>query len=117
MSKVHKVVSGDTLGGISIRYLGSFQKWHSIVTANPQLVGRKTAIDGSPLIFPGDVLIIPLKESEGKGIVSTIEIADGEQDVAIVIGGKRFVGFTGYELNLSFDSLDTFSFSAPTIPS
>lgn len=113
MSKVHKVVSGDTLGAISIRYLGSFQKWHSIVTANPQLVGRKTAIDGSPLIFPGDVLIIPIKESEGKGIVSTIEIADGEQDVAIVIGGKKFVGFTGYELNLSFDSLDTFSFSAP----
>ncbi len=113
MSKVHNVVSGDTLGAISIKYLGSFQKWHSIVIANPQLVGRKTAIDGSPLIFPGDKLIIPYENIGIKKTVSTIEVADGEQDVAIVIDGKKFVGFTGYELNLSFDSLDTFSFSAP----
>lgn len=113
MSKVHKVVSGDTLGAISVKYLGSFQQWHNIVTANPQLTGRKTAIDGSPLIYPGDMLIIPVKETEIKGPPDTVEIADGEQDVSIVIGGRRFVGFTGYELNLSFDSLDTFSFSAP----
>lgn len=113
MSKVHKVVSGDTLGAIAIKYLGSFNKWHDIVLANPQLTGRKTAIDGSPLIFPDDVLVIPVKEKTPVGVRTTIEVADGEQDVAIVIGGKKFVGFTGYELNLSFDSFDTFSFSAP----
>ena len=113
MSKVHKVVSGDTLGAIAIKYLGSFNKWHDIVLANPQLTGRKTAIDGSPLIFPGDILVVPVKEKMQGGVTTTVEVADGEQDVAIVIGGKKFVGFTGYELNLSFDSLDTFSFSAP----
>ena len=102
MSKVHKVVSGDTLGAIAIKYLGSFNKWYDIVLASPQLTGRKT-----------DILIIPVKEKKAAGVKTTIEVADGEQDVAIVIGGKKFVGFTGYELNLSFDSLDTFSFSAP----
>ena len=104
MSKVHKVVSGDTLGAIAIKYLGSFNKWHDIVLANPQLTGRKTAIDGSPLIFPGDILVVPVKEKMPGGVTTTVEVADGEQDVAIVIGGKKFVGFTGYELNLSFDS-------------
>lgn len=114
MSKVHKVVSGDTLGAISIKYLGEFRRWHEIVSANPQLTGRKTAVDGSPLIFPGDMLIIPSDEPMvNPAVTKKIEVADGEQDVAIVIDGKKFVGFTGYELNLSFDSLDTFSFSAP----
>lgn len=68
MSKVHKVVSGDTLGAIAIKYLGSFNKWHDIVLANPQLTGRKTAIDGSPLIFPDDILVIPVKEKYRQGL-------------------------------------------------
>ena len=57
----HTVVSGDTLGAISVRYLGTFSRWHEIVAANPQLNGRRPAIDGSPLIYPGDVLTIPEK--------------------------------------------------------
>lgn len=114
MSKVHKVVSGDTLGGIAVKYLGSFSRWKDIVSVNAQLTGRRTASDGSPLIYPDDVLIIPVDELEIKNIpAKKIEVADGEQDVAIVIDGKKFVGFTGYELNLSYDSFDTFSFSAP----
>ena len=59
MSKTHTVKSGDTLGKISIQYYGRLTKWNDIVKANPQLAGRKTAPDGSPLIFAGDVLLIP----------------------------------------------------------
>jgi prophage tail gpP-like protein len=116
MSKSHSVVSGDTLGAISIRYFGTFSKWTKIVSANPQLSSRKKASDGSPIIRPGDVLVIP---DEDKSAVpsspqtKTISLSNKEQDVSIVIDGYKFLGFTGYELTLNYDSFDTFSFSAP----
>lgn len=116
MSKVHRVVSGDTLGSISIRYLGTSGKWQKIVDTNPQLIGRKTASDGSPLIFPGDTLIIPEEKTETQSSAKTalaVPLSGSEQDVSIIIDGKKFTGFTGYEINLSYDSFDTFSFSAP----
>jgi prophage tail gpP-like protein len=116
MSKVHNVVSGDTLGAISIRYLGTFNKWKKIVDSNPQLSERRKASDGSPLIYPGDKLVIP--EDKTEKVVSpqtakTITVANGAQDVSLIIDGKKFTGFTGYEINLNYDSFDTFSFSAP----
>jgi len=116
MSKSHRVTSGDTLGGISVRYLGSASKWRSIVAANPQLSGRRTAADGSPLIFADDVLAIPDEDKAAKPPApqtKTIELSDNEGDISIVIDGYKFLGFTGYELNLNYDSFDSFSFSAP----
>jgi len=116
MSKNHTVVSGDTLGAISIRYFGTFSKWRKIAETNPQLTGRKTAVDGSPLIFPGDILIIPEDITEkisSPQTANTIALSDNEQDVSIVIDGNKFTGFTGYEINLKCDSFDDFSFSAP----
>jgi prophage tail gpP-like protein len=116
MSKVHNVVSGDTLGAISIRYLGTSGKWKKIVDNNPQLSGRRKASDGSPLIYPGDKLVIPEDKTEkpvSPTTAKTITVANGEQDVSIIIDGKKFTGFTGYEINLAYDSFDTFSFSAP----
>ena len=116
MSKTHKVVSGDTLGSIAVRYLGSWGQWIKVRDANPQLAGRKSAPDGSPLIFPGDTLIIPSDATSGAASVTpkkTIVLSDGERDVSIVIDGKEFTGFTGYDINLAFDSFDTFSFTAP----
>ena len=116
MSRQHTVVSGDTLGAISIRYLGTFSKWRKIIEVNPQLTGRRTAVDGSPLIFPGDVLIIPEEITErpvSPQTAQTVALSDNEQDVSIIIDDKKFTGFTAYEINLSCDSFDTFSFSAP----
>jgi prophage tail gpP-like protein len=117
MSKTHTVASGDTLGAISTRHLGTFTKWPKIVDANPQLSGRKTASDGSPLIYPGDVLIIPEDKNEkpvSPQTAQTVALSKNkEQDVSIIIDGKKFTGFTSYEVNLSFDSLDSFSFQAP----
>jgi prophage tail gpP-like protein len=116
MSKTHNVVSGDTLGSIAVRYLGSWGQWIKIRDTNPQLAGRKTASDGSPLLFPGDALIIPFDETSSAASAApkkTIALSDSERDVSIVIDGKEFTGFTGYDINLSFDSFDTFSFTAP----
>ena len=64
MSKVHTVTSGDLLWKISVKYYGVPGKWPDIAKANPQLKGRKTASDGSPIIKVGDVLIIPDTQEE-----------------------------------------------------
>jgi len=116
MSKSHKVISGETLGGISVKYFGTASKWRSVVAANPQLSGRKTAADGSPLIFTDDILAIPDEEkTESAPAPQTkkIELSDSEGDMSIIVDGYKFLGFTGYELNLKYDSFDDFSFSAP----
>jgi prophage tail gpP-like protein len=42
-----------------------------------------------------------------------VALSDTEADVSIVIDGYKFLGFTGYELTLAYDTFDTFSFSAP----
>jgi prophage tail gpP-like protein len=116
MSRSHKVEPGDTLGAISVKYLGGFSKWKKIVTANPQLSGRRAAADGSPLIYAGDILAIP---DEDKSAIppapqtKAVELSAAERDISIVIDGYKFLGFTGYELNLSYDSFDSFSFTAP----
>jgi prophage tail gpP-like protein len=121
MSRTHNVRQGDTLGSISIRYLGASGKWAKITAANPQLSNRKKSADGSPFIYPGDTLIIPEDQTgirpSSTAAKTPIVLSDKEQDVSIVIDGKKFTGFTGYALNLSYDSFDTFSFSAPYDPS
>jgi len=115
MSRVHKVAAGDTLGAIAARHLGSSAKWGKIASANPQLASRGRAADGSPIIHPGDALIIPANEAArpAGAQAKTVALSGGERDVAIKIDGKKFTGFTSYELTLAYDSLDTFSASAP----
>ncbi|MDR1251117.1 MAG: LysM peptidoglycan-binding domain-containing protein [Treponema sp.] len=117
MSRVHRVRQGDTLSSIAVRYLGTSSKWPKITGSNPQLANRKKAVDGSPLIYAGDDLIIPEDETAARPAavqtIETIALSDDEQDVSIKIDGKEYTGFTGYELNLNYDSFDTFSFSAP----
>ena len=116
MSRVHKVSRGDTLGSLAVHYLGAFSKWPKITAVNPQLASRRKAIDGSPLIFIGDDLIIPedyIEEEQSSIQTEMIVLSDSEQDITIKIDGKKFTGFTGYDLTLSYDSFDTFSFSAP----
>jgi prophage tail gpP-like protein len=117
MSKSYTVKQGDTLAAISSNQLGTAAKWKEIVNSNPQLSSRKTAVDGSPYIFSGDVLVIPTDESAEKSYAAqpkkTIKLTNGDDDISIIIGGNKFTGFTSYEFNLSYDSFDTFSFSAP----
>ena len=121
MSKAHNVQSGDTLGSIAIKYLGSSAKWEKISGANPQLAGRKKAVDGSPLIYPGDTLVIPVDQTESRpsnaATKKPIVLSDKDQDISIIIDGKKFTAFTSYSINLSYDSFDTFSFTTPYDPS
>ena len=118
MSKTHTVKSGDTLGKISVQYYGRFTKWNDIVKANPQLTGRKTASDGSPFIYPGDVLLIPEEKAAPKPSApvqakQTIVLDENaKKDLALYIDGVKFTGFTGYTVTSAVDTFDAFSFSS-----
>lgn len=118
MPKVHTVASGDLLWKISVKYYGIPEKWPDIVNANPQLKGRKTASDGSPIIRIGDNLIIPdtLEPKENKAPIQakqTIVLDEkAKKDLAIFCDGKKFTGFTGYTVVCSVDTFDAFSFSS-----
>jgi len=111
MSKTHEVKLKETLGKISIKYYGLFSKWTSIRNANPQLVGRNKAIDGSPLIYPGDILIIPDEQPVNK--IALKIPALNTDELAIIVDGNRFNYFTEYSLIQEMDAFDSFSFSAP----
>ena len=122
MSRTYTVIPGDTLAKISTKQYGTWQKWREILNSNPQLMGRKTSVDGVPLIFPGDVLIIPVENEVAASVVTTapelisksIRPEDAaENDFSIFIDGKLYGGFTGYTVKMAMDSLDVFSFSAP----
>ena len=121
MSVSYTVKSGDTLGAISIKYLGLWDKWRKIEEANPQLIGRKTAVDGSPLIFPGDVLIIPVDDKKNKGTIKnekSTKVLDekGDKEFSLLLNGIEFLGFTAFKLILNDDAPDAFSLSAPFDP-
>lgn len=103
----HVVQSGDTLSGLSVRYYGVATEWKKIANANPQLTARGRAADGSPLLFVGDILIIP--EANGAALRNDGTISD--EGFVLVIADKKIDTFTGYTLRISCDSLDVFSFS------
>lgn len=118
MFKSHTVKSGDTLGAIAVRYYGLFPRWTLIRDGNPQLANRKKASDGSPLIFIGDMLIIPQEVTLPPAVAPVFSppvllADDTAQDIAVYVDGKLFSGFTGYRIIMPVDSFDTFSFSAP----
>ena len=121
MSKSHTVAKGDTLNLISARYYGISGKWTLIRDSNPQLMTRKTASDGSPLIYPGDVLIIPEEQKPTASVNKSVPKnaapikldSDAAEDITIMIDGKVFTGFSGYTIKMPIDSFDAFSFTAP----
>lgn len=116
MAKTHKVIAGDTLNKIAVRYYGDAAKWTDIVKSNPQLAGRKSVYDGSPVIYPGDVLIIPddsVQAAVKTAVKETIVLDDNApRDLGLKGLGKFITGFTGFTLVRSVFGNDGFSFSS-----
>ena len=116
MAKTHKVIAGDTLNKIAVRYYGDAAKWTDIVKSNPQLAGRKSVYDGSPVIYPGDVLIIPddsVQAVAKTAVKETVVLDDNApRDLGLKGLGKFITGFTGFTLVRSVFGNDGFSFSS-----
>ena len=116
MAKTHKVIAGDTLNKIAVRYYGDAAKWTDIVKSNPQLAGRKSVYDGSPVIYPGDVLIIPddsVQAAVKTAVKETLVLDDNApRDLGLKGLGKFITGFTGFTLVRSVFGNDGFSFSS-----
>lgn len=116
MAKTHKVIAGDTLNKIAVRYYGDAAKWTDIVKSNPQLAGRKSVYDGSPVIYPGDVLIIPddsVQAATKTAVKETVVLDDNApRDLGLKGLGKFVTGFTGFTLVRSVFGNDGFSFSS-----
>lgn len=122
MSRSYTVLPGDTLAKISTKHYGTYKNWRKILAANPQLTGRKTSFDGVPLLYTGDILIIPEDITEPAPVATkspeliskSINPEDAAEDeFSIFIDGQLYGGFTAYTIRMAMDSLDAFSFSAP----
>ena len=122
MSNTYKVKSGDRLTRISQAFYGVPSKYDLIISANPVLGERKIngtiAADGLPIIYAGQILIIPDEVSNIVNVVNiknpplTIDAIDDEA-LTVVIDGLSFQFFTGYTLTSNIGTLDTVSISSP----
>lgn len=98
----YSVKDGDRLWMIALVCYGDRYRYGDIVSANPQLNGRKPASDGSPVIYQGDRIFIPVDKSE---------LPDGSQSFAIqqassfsvIVDGEPIAVTTG-EFYEAFDT-------------
>jgi len=117
MPKSHTVKKGDTLIKLSIHYYGLPKYYTKIYAANP-------VIKNPDLIYPGTVLTIPDIESPATQAEETdIPLQNNLKqktmtsryfrEVSLVIDGTVFKFWQDVDITLPFDSMRTFSLSAP----
>lgn len=102
MSITYKIQSGDTLESISRRQYGSESYADLISDANPGLT--ENMIAGTEITIPGNP---DVAESEAYAP------AANENEVAILINGKRFRFWESVRLTRSVDTIWTVEFTAP----
>ncbi len=89
----YEVSSGERLAIISTQAYGLQDFWKDIWTANPYLNDRHLQEDGSPTIYPGDILIIPeiieIEEEEPERKLTGKE----DDELTIMIGDKEIKTF------------------------
>jgi LysM repeat protein len=122
MSKSYTVVSGDRLTRISQRFYGIPEKYPLIIQSNPILGERQIkgilAADGLPIIYPGQILIIP---DETIVIVNQIEKREPSESIdtefenalIVIIDNLSFQFFSSYTIISNIGSLDTISIASP----
>jgi prophage tail gpP-like protein len=109
--RTHTVVSGDRLYKISGKYYGDSSKYMKIVNANPVLLeriqrGDVVPSDGSPTIYPGDVLYIPDDEiQEIKQVAKAVTVeAENNDDLTVFINGESVPTPPTFNLEIFFDT-------------
>jgi len=118
MNRTYTVQKNDVLAKISTKFYGVPNKYNLIVNANPQLLGRGKALDGTPLINKGDILIIPdeteniINQTQKEKIPEKVKSVS-DNAISILIDNTLFSFWTEYSITFEIDTFDTFSFSAP----
>jgi len=97
----YTVKNGDRLWMVALSAYGDNWKYQKIVNANSQLNGRPPAEDGSPLIYQGDRLFVPVLESSP---VEGVGFADQQRDVFSVVIDGDSVAVTEGEFSQFFDA-------------
>lgn len=102
MSK-YTVIAGDTFDIIARKKYGTEQDADLIARANPGVVEP---------IAPGTVLTILIKQDAPQNLQQQAA-ADNQDEVAVLIDGKRFRFWDKVRVTRAIDSMDTIEFSVP----
>lgn len=103
MSTTYKVLAGDTFEIISRNVYGTELQADNISRANPGVIEPLT---------DGTTLVIPVDTTAPKDVISHAVSSD-ENEVAILIGGKRFRFWSEVRITRAMDAMDTVDFMAP----
>lgn len=103
---MYKVVAGDTFELISRKQYGTEQYASNIIQANP---------GASEPLQAGTSLIIPANPAANENKPQAAE-AENLDEVALLIGGKRFRFWTSIKLTRGIDNMDTLDIAAPFEP-
>lgn len=100
---MYKVIAGDTFESIARKQYGDEMQAGRVASANPGT--------SEPLVV-GTSLIIPGQPGAPKDIAQQAQ-ADNENEVAVLIEGKRFRFWENIRITRSIDAMDTVAFTAP----
>ena len=103
MSTTYSVIAGDTFESISRKKYGTEKEADLIARANPGVAQPLTA---------GTTLIVPALPDAPQNVQQQAA-ADTEDEVAILIDGKRFRFWDKVRITRSIDTMDTVEFGAP----
>lgn len=103
MSTTYKTTTGDTLAIVARKVYGSETYASLVASANPGAAEPLT---------PGTVLTTPPSADAPDGAAQTAPSAS-PNEVALLVGGKRFRFWTEISVTRSLDAMDTIEFSAP----
>ncbi len=115
--KIHKASAGDTLENISRLYFGVPNRTQDIINSNPFLAFRSTSMDvdlnGMPLIFEGDVIIVITDQDLNPRVLS----GKGSEELTLYLNGENVPFPAGSEVTVFFDACcNTFASVFPFDP-
>lgn len=103
MSTTFKVQAGDTFESISRKKYGTEKEADRIARANPGAAEPLTA---------GTVLTVPAQPDAPQNVQQK-GVTDSDEEVAVLIDGKRFRFWDRVRITRAIDTMDTVEFGAP----
>jgi len=104
---IYTVLAGDTFESIALKLYGVATGAARIKAANPQVLAAG--------LTPGAVLMVPEDNSLPPAIPQNVR-SQGVNEVSITVDGSPFRFWTEMSLQLSLDTFDRFTLSAPWEP-